>query len=173
MKGSDCMFNIGDKLIYGYEGVFVVSEYTDSPIDKNDRRTFYVLRPVNGSTGNKILTPSEGGSVSMRAVMTGEEAEALIERIPEIGEVTVTFERGRRDAYREVMTRGSGEDFVSIIKTVRRRRVVFMAQKRRFSETDTDFESRAKNCLLSELSVSLGITYGEAERIVAEKLAAQ
>ena len=173
MKGSDCVFNIGDKVIYGFEGVFVVAEYTDSPIDKNDGRTFYVLLPVNGSSGSKILTPAEGGSVNMRAVMGCDEAKALVERIPEIGEVVVTNERGRRDAYRAAMTLGRSEDFVSIIKTVRRRRIEFLAQKRRLSETDTDFESRARNCLLSELSISLGISFAEAESIVSEKLATE
>ena len=171
MKGSDFVFNIGDKIIYGFEGVFVVSEYTDSPLDKNDKRVFYVLRPVNGSTGNKIVTPADGSSVPVRAVMGSDEAAALLKMIPEISEVAVLNERLRREEYRKVMTRGRSEDFVSIIKTVRRRRIEFMAQKRRLSETDTDFESRAKNCLLTELSISLGITYAEADKLVAEKLA--
>ena len=170
MKGSDLVFNIGDKIIYGTEGVFVVAEYTASPIDKNDERTFLVLRSVHGAEGNMILTPAEGGSVFMRAVMDRDVALALIDNIPHIGEVEVQNERLRRDAYRAVMSQGRGEDFVSIIKTVRRRRVDFLAQKRRLSETDTDFESRAKRCLWGELSVALDIPYGEVEAFIAERL---
>lgn len=167
------MFNIGDRIVYGSEGVFCVSEYTSSPLDKTDERVFYVLRPIYLSENNLIVTPSEGGVTVMRPVMSREEAFALIERIPEIGEVTVENERGRKDAYRTVLSRCRGEDFVSIIKTVRRRRRDFLAQKRRMSETDTDFEDRAKKCLVSELAVALDLSREEAEVILSGKIIAE
>lgn len=164
------MFNIGDKIVYGSEGVFTVQEYTTSPIDKSDERVFYILIPVNGSQNSKIIAPGEGGRVPMRGVMSREEALALIDRMPAIEEVTVTQERGRRDAYRAVISEGRGESFVSIIKTVRRRREEFLLLKRRLSETDTDFEGRAKNCLFGELSVALDIPRSDVERFIAERL---
>ena len=164
------VFNIGDKIVYGSEGVFFVSEYTTSPLDKADERVFYVLRPAHGSENNIIVTPSEGGMTSMRRVMSREEAISLIDRMHEIDEVEVVNERGRRDAYRAVMGGGRGEDFVSIIKTVRRRRAEFLAQTRRLSETDTDFEGRAKNCLLGELAVALDIPHAEVERFIEERI---
>ncbi len=164
------MFCVGDKIVYGCEGVFVVSEYTTSPIDKNDERVFYVLRPVFGSNGNIIVTPSEGGVTPMREVICREEAAALLERIPLIPEVTVEKERNRREVYRGVMNGCCGEACVSIIKTVRRRRAEFLAQKRRLSETDTDFEDRAMHCLFCELAVAMEISVSEAEKKFFEKL---
>ena len=131
---------------------------------------FYVLRPVHGFENNVIVTPSEGGMTSMRLVIGREEALALIERIRDIGEVSVPYERGRRDAYKSVMACGRGEDFISIIKTVRRRRVEFMAQKRRLAETDTDFESRAKKCLYGELAVALDMPFVEVEPFIKQRL---
>lgn len=164
------MFKIGDNIIYGSDGVFCVTEYTASPIDKADERVFYILRPVHGFENNVIVTPSEGGMTSMRLVIGREEALSLIDRFHEIGEVEVPYERGRRDAYKNAMTRGRGEDFVSILKTVRRRRVEFMAQKRRLAETDTDFESRAKKCLYGELAVALDIPFVEVEPFIKQRL---
>jgi len=170
VKGSEIMFALGDKIVYGSEGVYTVSEYTRSPFDNKDERVFYLLRPLHGSASNMIVTPAEGGSTVMREIMTHDEALALIERIPEIEEVTVEKERLRRDVYREVLRLATADNFVSLIKTVRARREVFMAQKRRLSEADTDFESRAKHCLFGELSVVLDITVDEAERLILEKL---
>ena len=164
------MFNIGDKIVYGSEGVFTVQEYTTSPLDKNDERVFYILVPISGSQNNKIIAPSDGGRVPMRGVMSREEALALIDRMPEICEVEVSQERGRREAYRAVINEGRGENFVSIIKTVRRRREEFLILKRRLSETDTDFEGRAKNCLLGELSVALDIPRSDVEKFIVERL---
>ena len=165
------MFSVGDKIVYGYEGVFCISEYTTSPIDKNDGRTFYVLRPIFGAENNMIVTPAEGGSTSIRPIISRDEALSLIEKIAEIPEVTVEKERARRDVYRNVMGGCRGEDFISIIKTVKRRRAEFIAQKRRLSETDTDFESRARKCLFCELASALEISLAEAEKLVLERLA--
>ena len=164
------MFAVGDRVVYGYEGVFCVSEYTTSPIDKNDERVFYVLRPAFGSGNSMIVTPSEGGVTSIRAVISREEAEAIINRIEEIGEVVVDKERNRREVYREVMGRCCAEACISIIKTVRTRRREFLAQKRRLAETDTDFESRARYCLFCELAAAMHISISEAEQIVMLKL---
>lgn len=163
------MFEIGEKIVFGSEGVFTVIEYTNSPIDKGDPRVFYVLRPLTGAEGNRIITPSEGGLTAMRAVIGREEALALIDKIPEIGIIEVSNERNRRDTYRAVMAEGRPDSMVSIIKTVRERRVSFAKQKRRLSETDADFESRAKHCLYSELSVALDIPYCDVEGCLAGK----
>ena len=164
------MFALGDKIVYGSEGVYTVSEYTKSPFDSKDERVFYLLRPLHGSASNVIVTPAEGGTTSMRNIMTRDDALALIGKIPEIAEVTVEKERLRRDVYREVLKSATGENFVSLIKTVRVRREIFFAQKRRLSEADTDFESRAKHCLFGELAVALEVSAAEAERLVLEKL---
>ena len=164
------MFALGDQIVYGSEGVYTVSEYTRSPFDNKDERVFYLLRPLHGSASNVIVTPSEGGSTVMREIMTRDEALALIERVPEIREVEVEKERLRRDVYREVLRHATAENFVSLIKTVRARREIFFAQKRRLSEADTDFEGRAKHCLFGELSVVLDISVDDAERLVLEKM---
>ena len=164
------MFDIGDSVVYGYDGVYMISEYTTSPIDKDDKRVFYVLRPAFGAGNSMIVTPSEGGATPIRAVMNREDAEALLDKIVTISEVEVSKERNRREVYREVMGNCRAEDCVSIIKTVRRRRQEFMAQKRRLSETDTDFENRARHCLFSELAHAMGITFSEAEQSVIARL---
>ena len=164
------MFGIGDTIVYGFEGVFTVSEYTSSPIDKNDKRVFYILTPIFGSSGNIIVAPSEGGATSMRPVISKEEAMDFVELIPSILPVVVEKERNRRDVYKAVMNNGSCSDYVSIIKTVRCRREEVMAQKRRISETDADFEGMAKRCLYSELSVAMDLPYVEIESLIMEKL---
>ena len=165
------MFAVGDKIMYGSEGVFSVAEYTSSPIDKNDTRVFYVLRPVSSHSSNSmVIAPSEGGAAVIRPVIGREEALALIESIPKIETVTVERERMRREVYRAVMSGGRCEDFVSIIKTVRIRRAEFAAQKRRLAETDTDFEGRAYNCLLGELSVALDTEREQVADMVMAKL---
>lgn len=166
------MFAIGDKIVYGAEGVYVVAGYSESPVDKKDTRKFYVLTPTYGPEGNLIYTPVDNDRVMMRPIMTREEAEAFIERMPQIGVITVEKEKYRRERYREVMKNAGGDEYVSIIKTVYLRRVEFLKQKKRLPESDTEYERKAKFCLLGELSSALDIPLAEVEQFITERIRA-
>lgn len=164
------MFDIGDKVVYGTDGVFVVSAYTESPVDKKDARVFYLLKPFCGPDGNMICAPSVGGSVRIRPIITKEDAEIFLESIGAIAEVAVEKEKNRRECYRNAMVNGQTTEYVSIIKTVVRRRAEFLKLKRRLSEADTEYENRAKVCLCGELSAALNMPFSEIESIIMTKI---
>ncbi|MBP3376695.1 MAG: CarD family transcriptional regulator [Clostridia bacterium] len=164
------MFSIGDNIIYGSEGVYTVTEFTTSPIDKNDTRQFYVLRPVHGPVGNVIITPVGNDKVKMRAVMSREDALDLIDKIPSLPTLTVEKEKNRREVYRVALAEASPEKFVGIIKTVTERRAEMLKLKKRLSESDNDYEKKAKFCLNGELAVSLGMRFDEVDSFIEERL---
>ena len=164
------MFSIGDKIIYGSDGVFTVSEYASSPIDKNDTRQFYVLRPVYGPAGNVIMTPVDNERAKMRPVMSREEAIAFVDSLPSIEVLTVEREKNRRDIYRKTLELASLESLVSIIKTVQVRRIELAKVKKRPSESDNDYEKKAKHCLYGELSIALEIPVSDVERFIECRL---
>ena len=166
------MFSIGDKIIYGSEGVYAVNEYTTSPIDKNDTRQFYVLCPVYASACNTIITPVGNDKVAMRPIMSREEALDFIAKIPGIPTLTVEREKERRDVYKNALASATPESFVSIIKTVMERREIFFKAKKRLSESDNDYERKAKFCLGGELASSIGIPLDKIESFVLEKISA-
>ena len=164
------MFSIGDNIIYGSEGVYTVTEFTTSPIDKNDTRQFYVLRPVHGPVGNVIITPVGNDKVKMRAVMSREDALDHIDKIPSLPTLTVEKEKNRREVYRVALAEASPEKFVGIIKTVTERRAEMLKLKKRLSESDNDYEKKAKFCLNGELAVSLGMRFDEVDSFIEERL---
>ncbi len=166
------LFSIGDRIVYGSEGVFTVTEYTSSPVDKNDTRQFYILRPVHGPVGNIIITPMGNDKVKMRAVMTREEALKFVDSIPSIPTLTVEREKNRRDIYRQSMSAASCKEFISIIKTVAERKAEYAKLKKRVSESDNEYEKKAKFCLYGELSIALDIPVDEVDAYIAEKLSA-
>jgi len=164
------LFSIGDKIIYGSDGVFTVSEYASSPIDKNDTRQFYVLRPIHGPVGNIIMTPVDNDKAKIRPVMSREEALAFIDAMPSVEILTVDREKDRRDTYRKALEVASAEAMISIIKTVIRRREELAKVKKRPSESDNDYEKKAKHCLYGELSVALDIPIADVERFIECRL---
>ena len=157
------MFSIGDMIIYGSEGVYTVTEYTTSPIDKTDTRQFYVLLPVHGPASNIIITPITNDKIQMRNVMSRDEAIGLIEKMPSIPALDVEKEKNRRDVYRKALDNATAEMLVSIIKTVMERRYALAKVKKRVSESDNDYEKKAKNCLYGELAVALDIQFDEVD----------
>ena len=162
------MFNIGDSVIYENQGVYTVKEITKSPVDKTDDRLFYVLIPVHEPACNVIVTPVGGQRV--RAVITKERANEIIGKIPELSVLTVENERNRRDVYKAALGGLNLEDYVRIIKTVYARREELAKVKKRISETDADYEKRAKHGLYSEFAVVFDIPITDVEQMIADRI---
>ena len=94
------MFEIGEFIVYGINGICRVESIGPSPYDKTDPRTFYLLIPVNNPMGSSIYTPVDNDRVPMRRLMTREEIEELIALMPEIETLEVPIEKQRREIYR-------------------------------------------------------------------------
>ena len=166
------MFNIGEIIVYGTEGVFCVSDYARSPVDKHDERVFYILKPAFSGDCNTIYAPSENGMVKMRAVISREEAESFIENMPSISALTVEQEKKRRQAYKDAMHNADLGVYVSIIKAVQEKREECLKGRKRLSESDNEYEKRAKFCLYGELAIALGMGFNEVESYINQKLGA-
>ncbi len=169
-KGGEDMFMIGDKIVYGSEGVYTVEQYSDSPVDKNDTRKFYILRPVHGPAGNIIFTPVDNENVKMRPVMSREEVLAFIDSIPLLPALFIEREKNRRDSYKAALASADIKQHIGIIKTVMERRVEYAKQKRRLSESDTDYENKAKFCVYGEFAIALDIPIDKVEKFIEERL---
>ncbi|MCQ2354530.1 MAG: CarD family transcriptional regulator [Clostridia bacterium] len=159
------MFEIGELMIYGTNGVCRVKDICHSPFDAADERLFYTLSPLNDNTNLIIYSPVDNESVVMRPLISEETAKKLLDDLANIGLVEVPVEKRRRDVYRDVMKTGDPAAYVSIIKTVMHRRNEFRRTRRRLPDLDNDFEHTAKNSLYGELSEVLGKTRDEIHSI--------
>ncbi len=142
------MFSVGDKIIYGSAGVCEVSDI--APIDKSNRK-YYKLTPIYGS--EVIFTPIDT-KVFMRAVMTREEAEALIRQIPNIesgNEEDKNF-LAMRERYQKSITSHECEDLIQLIKSIYEK-----GMKKKLGTVDERYMKRAEDIFYGELSVVLEI----------------
>ncbi len=156
------MFNKGDCIVYGTNGVCRVTEVCDSPFGNNDSRSYYALNPLNDK-GSVIYTPVEGGRIPFRPLYSKEEIEKLLDRMDDIPGIVVKNEKQRRDSYRVAMSSASPEAYISIIKTVAKRRENAFENHRQLAVTDAEYERQAKNCLYSEFALVLGLPLSEVE----------
>ena len=160
------MFSIGEKIIYGENGVCTVEKIeplamSGAPKDK----LYYHLTPLVGS--GTYFTPVDSGAY-MRPVMSREEAEALIDAMPGIAPAICNDNRFNHvDAfYKELFRLHTCEALVAIVKGLRSR----MAERKTRSSRAEATMKRAKDMLHGELSVALGIEMQEVETYIQQRL---
>ena len=160
------MFSIGDKIIYGENGVCTVSKI--APLDQSGAspgRLFYHLEPLIGS--GIYFTPVDSGAF-MRPVISREEAEALIDAMPSIAPAICRDNRFNHvDAfYKELFRQHSCEALVAIVKGLRER----MNEKKTKSSRAESTMKRARDMLHGELSIALGMEVSEVEDYIPSRI---
>ena len=163
------MFSVGDKIIYGENGVCTVSkigplEMTGATPDK----LFYHLQPLVGS--GVFYTPVNSGAF-MRPCISREEAEALIDAMPSIAPAICHDNRFNHvDAfYKELFRQHSCEALVAIVKGLRAR---ISEKKTKSSRAETTMK-RAKDMLHGELSIALDMEIGDVEAYSRRRIGEQ
>lgn len=165
------MFEVGEFIVYGTNGICRVTDICPSPYDSADTRTYYLLVPVNNPMSSTIYTPVDNDRVPMRRLMTPEEIEALILSMPHIELLSVPVEKQRRDLYRATVGALRPEGYVSVMKTVRERYERLSAAHKHFPVSDMEYGRLARHMLYSEISHVLSIKEESVEEYIAQKLA--
>ena len=98
------MFEIGEYIVYGVKGVCRIEDITHIDISGADKdRLYYVLAPVGDGSG-RIYAPTDNQKITMRKVISREEADQLIEDMPKIEQLWVPDDRQREAKYKEADT---------------------------------------------------------------------
>ena len=160
------MFSVGDKIVYGENGVCTVAKV--APLDHagtSPGKLFYHLEPLIGS--GTYYTPVDSGAF-MRPVISREEAEALIDAMPSIEPAVCRDNRFNHvDAfYKELFRQHSCEALVAIVKGLRER----MNEKKTKSSRAESTMRRARDMLHGELSIALGMDISEVESYILERI---
>ena len=164
------MFEVGEYIVYGMNGICRVEDVCASPYDKTDPRTYYLLVPVNNPMSSTIYTPVDNERVPMRRLMTPEEIEGLIAAMPGISLLTVPVEKQRREIYRTTIGTLAPEGYVQVIKTVHRRREELTAARKHFPVTDLEYGRLAKHLLYSECAHVLGLAEDSMEAYITSRI---
>ena len=160
------MFSIGDKIVYGENGVCTVEKI--EPLGNtgaNKGMLYYHLSPLIGS--GTYFAPVDSGAY-MRLVISREEAEALIDSMPNIEPAICNDNRFNHvDAfYKELFRQHSNEALVAIVKGLRCR----MAQRKSRSSRAEATLKRARDMLHGELSVALDLDLDQVEDYITQRI---
>ena len=129
------MFQVGDRIAHPMHGAGIVREIVQQRVDGQDC-SFYSVEMTTGSM--RVLVPCDPCSgLAVRALVTPEEAEALLARIPEL----------------ENMLKMKSGDLLQVAEVIKS--LTARDRKRGLSTGERKLLTCARSNLLSELSMTL------------------
>ena len=165
------MFQTGELIVYGSTGVCRVEGFTglDQPGENRGRR-YYLLKPL--WQDGVIYAPVDSEKVPMRPVMSREEAETLIDRMPGIPAASCQGNTAQALAqqYQSAVRQGGHQALIEMMKAIYRKRGQAEAKNRRLGLVDERYMKQAERLLYGELATALGIPYDGVEDYIAARL---
>ena len=164
------MFQVGESVVYGTTGVCTILSIGPLSMPGVDRRrSYYTLRPMY-QEGAVYVPVGEDAPRRMRAPITGADARAFLDRIPEIPPCDVVglpFKQ-RTDAYLAALHENRCEALVGVIKAVNAKRRG--SGDRQAYRGDCNIRKRAMSLLCGELAYALTRTPEEVCALVEDAL---
>ncbi len=166
------MFEIGDLIIYGSEGVCRVDDIGVPDLYNVDLgHSYYTLSPLYRQ--GKIYTPVDA-SVFMRPVISKQEALDLIQSYPDIDD-TVIENRNIRilsEQYQATMNSHDCSDLMRIMKSVHHKKKIMDQRGKKLGQVDEKFLKKAEDLLHGEFAVALNIPKEEVGRFIKNRVQA-
>lgn len=164
------MFNAGELVIYGSEGVCRITGVSTQRIGETSTE-YYELIPVF-KPNTSVLVPlrNEKLVAKMAPLLSREEIEALINDIPGIEAEWIENENMRKERYKEMIASGDRRDLICILKTLYKHRIECVERGRKLHACDERFFAEAADKLHCEIAAVLGISLEEAEKYITSKM---
>ena len=167
------MYQIGTLIVYGGEGVCrveAIGPLEMSGVQKG--REYYTLAPLYRS--GTIFAPVDT-SVYTRPIMTREQADALIDQIPEIPAEVYENSNPRllNEHYQALLKSYDCVDLICLIRAVYQKGRKAEQRGKHLGQVDERNVKRAEEMLHGELAAALDIPVDDVKDYIAHRLAAQ
>ena len=156
------MYNIGDYIIY-LKDVCKILDIKEKYMNNTD---YYILSPINDES-LKLNIPINNKSI--RNLISKEEVNNIINNILNIeileyDDKTIEFE------YKKLLTNGTHEDLIKIIKTSYLRNKKRIDNKKKISDKDKNYFELAEKYLYTEFSIVLDMSFDDTREYVIDKV---
>lgn len=159
------MYKSGDVVVYGRD-VYRIKDVKDNYLFN---KTYYIMNPIDDDS--LVTSVPVDTTTYLRDVITKEEAEELIAKIPSI-EIVQASDRDIEYEYKQLLRENTLEALIKIIKTTYMRNMMRQNQNKRISEKDEQYFNQAERRLYNELSISLHLTFDDTKQYVIDSVEA-
>lgn len=165
------MFQPGELVVYGTTGVCRVEEITCPNLTgKDPDKEYYRLDPLHQD--GVIYAPVENGKVVIRPVISAEDAEALIDEIPNLrGEICqAPTVQALAQRYQAAVQSTDHRDLVRLLMSIQAKRRMAESKNRRLGSVDERYMKQTERLLHGELSAALGIPFEEVAAYITDRV---
>ena len=164
------MFSIGQYVSCGNKGVCTIENVTTLDISGVDKKKmYYILKPYY-MAASTVYVPVDSSATSIRPILTREEAQELLEEIPDIPMLSIQNEKLIEQDYKNAMKTNRCEEWISIIKTIYARKQKRLQAGRKETAVDGRYFKLAEDNLYGELAIVLGMQRSEVCEYISEYL---
>lgn len=166
------MYQIGDRIIYGSNGVCTIDEIKMIEVPHSDEmKAYYIIKPMYQDC--QISVPVDT-KMFMRPIISEQEAIVLIDHIPEIHAEPYynSALRQLQDYYETKLKSHSCADLIELAMSLHMKRRTLLDQKKKFGAIDERYLRRTEDLLFGELSAALEIPKTEVRQYIKNRLTA-
>ena len=146
------MFNIGDMVAYGAQGVCRVEEITSRQVG-NVAMDYYILKPVFDSRSTiSVPVANERLTARMRRPLDARQAGDVVAGIGEAQSLWTDDDNKRRERYNALIIDGDPTQIAALFKTLVLRRKELEGLSRKLRSVDENFLRQCEKLLCCELS---------------------
>lgn len=136
-------------------------------IKKMNDKDYYVLIPVRDKS-LKINIPVDNSD--LKSLMTKEEIDKLIERMPIIEPITSENDKMIEFEYKNLLATNNKEDLIKIIKTTYLRNKERLDNNKKIGERDEAYFKKAEEYLYNEMSIVLDMSFDDVKDYVLNRV---
>lgn len=163
---------IGETVVYGGNGVCNITEIKDISFFHERPKKYYVLEPVFCKQAAVMYVPldNEVMIAKMQPVISHDEAMGLIESIASVNEAWIDDKNERKDYFNNIISHGTREEILIVIKTIIAHREQLSADGKRLNMQDEKALAEAEKRMNTELAVALNMRPEEIANFVNERM---
>ena len=166
------MYKIGDKIMYGANGVMTVVDIRDESFG-DVTCSYYVLRPTLAKSESLTFVPTENEKLveAMRPLLTKDEIVSLMHSVNDLPPIDwIKENRARQEYFKKIMESGDRARMISMIRAINENGQRREAEGKKNFITDENAKAKAEKLLYTEFSVVLGIPEEEAKNFFEREI---
>ncbi len=162
------MFSVGEKIVYGSNGVMCIVDIREETIIDVARR-YYVLSPCGTESVSQTFVPVDNKDLValMRPLIKRAEIDDILARAKSTEDIEwCTDNRHRVECFKKILESGERADMLVMMRTIYRAGLVRESLGKRNYLSDETVMKRAEKLLSSEFAIVLGIEENEAKELI-------
>ena len=164
------MYEIGEFIVYGNEGVCEVENISEINIPgTNKTNNYYTLKPMHGN--GTVFIPVNT-SIFMRTIITPEEIQEIIKDIPLIDDSEYNLKNARvlQEHYKKLLNTHNCIDTLTVMISLNNKKAELLKNSKKLGQIEEKFFRISKELIENEFSIVLGMSKEDVETYIKDNI---